>query len=424
MRILLASDFYHPFIGGAERQTQVLGEELARRGHHVQVATMWHEGQAEREAIGGLTVRRLRGLFTQVPWFSADPSRRYHPPAPDPAMVAGLSHHATDFRPDVVHATGWIAYSCAAAFARRHVPFVVSARDYGYTCPIRTLMRRGVECDGPAFGKCLDSARERYGLPKAMAAVGGVLGNRRLLQHSLAGVHAISQYVEMTVRRDLLTGAADERPTQTIVDIALPALLTDDYADADLAPGLPQGPFILFVGALQRHKGIYELLEAYQGLRGAPPLVLIGSAWPDTPAQFPAGVVVLRNLPHRQVMAAWDRCQFGVAPSLWPEPLGNVVFEAMARSKAVVATRTGGLVDLVQDGETGLLTPPGDAAALQAAMQRLLDNPGLRSRLGEAGRLVAARCTPDTVVPQFEAFYQRVLTHHGSARRGSPALVG
>ena len=80
MRILMASDFYPPFIGGAERQVQLLGQELHLRGHTVGVATVWHSGQPQQQDDAGVDVRRIKGLTTRVAWFSKDPLRRFHPP--------------------------------------------------------------------------------------------------------------------------------------------------------------------------------------------------------------------------------------------------------------------------------------------------------------------------------------------------------
>jgi glycosyltransferase involved in cell wall biosynthesis len=79
-----------------------------------------------------------------------------------------------------------------------------------------------------------------------------------------------------------------------------------------------------------------------------------------------------------------------VAPSLWQEPFGLVAVEAMAAGKPVIASRTGGLADIVRDGESGLLVPPGDAPALAAALERLLDDIALRRAMGARARQIAA----------------------------------
>mgnify|MGYP000997476360 CR=1 FL=1 len=98
---------------------------------------------------------------------------------------------------------------------------------------------------------------------------------------------------------------------------------------------------------------------------------------------------------HDQMPALYARAAVCAVPSVWEEPFGLVAVEAMAAGRPVVASRTGGLARIVADGETGLLTPPGDAAALADALARLLDDPALRARLGAAGRARAlAEHTP------------------------------
>jgi glycosyltransferase involved in cell wall biosynthesis len=138
-------------------------------------------------------------------------------------------------------------------------------------------------------------------------------------------------------------------------------------------------------------------------------LVLIGRPCPDTPANLPPGVIVLKAWPREAVMEAWRRCLFGVAPSIWPEPCPTVVMEAMASGRPVVGSRIGGLPDLIVDGETGVLVAPGDPEALRLASARLLGDPALRRRLGEAGGVQARQFMASTVVPRIEALYQHLL---------------
>jgi glycosyltransferase involved in cell wall biosynthesis len=176
---------------------------------------------------------------------------------------------------------------------------------------------------------------------------------------------------------------------------------------------LPARPFLLFVGALREVKGLKPLLAAYAQLRTPPPLVLIGTLEPDTPRTIPPGVVILQDFPHRAVMAAWDRCLFGVLPSLWAEPLGSVVYEGMSRGKAVIGTTPGGHTDMIVHGETGLLVPAGDVAALTQAMQKLIDDPQLREQFGQAGRARSDMFTARVAVPRFEQVY-RLLAAKGA----------
>src|SRR5690349_4027564 len=133
MKVLIVSDHYPPFIGGAHRQTQLLGRELQRRGHDVIVATGWQVGLPERHDDEGVTVYRLKQLRTWLPWGKKTGKQQHQPPYPDPVTAWQLHRLMASWRPDVVHAYGWIAYSCAAALLGKNIPMLLSGRDYGYS---------------------------------------------------------------------------------------------------------------------------------------------------------------------------------------------------------------------------------------------------------------------------------------------------
>jgi glycosyltransferase involved in cell wall biosynthesis len=83
------------------------------------------------------------------------------------------------------------------------------------------------------------------------------------------------------------------------------------------------------------------------------------------------------------------------------EGLPNVVLEAMAHGKTVIATPVGGIPTLIEDGRTGFLVPVGDADALRATLERVLADPDLRKRVGDAARArVSAYCSWDRVTEQ------------------------
>ena len=92
------------------------------------------------------------------------------------------------------------------------------------------------------------------------------------------------------------------------------------------------------------------------------------------------------------------------------EGFGVVCAEAMAHGRPVVASGVGGFLDLVVDGETGLLVPPGDAGALRAALERLLGDADLRRRMGAAARKrIRARFAWEAVTGATIALYERAL---------------
>jgi glycosyltransferase involved in cell wall biosynthesis len=408
MRVLVCSDYYPPFIGGGHRATRALARRLQAAGHVVTVATVSHPCVPRRETDGGVEVRRLPHLRALLRPPRRGRRQEHHAPFPDPLTALALRRLLRETRPAVVYAYGWIAYSAALARLGTRVPLVLGAHDYGFTCPTRTLVRDGAACPGPGLAACLACAPRTYGRPKGWLTALTVLACRPLLRRSARGLHSVSAYVDEVTARDLLRGC--ELPVRR----TLPSFSeeTDDEgspeAIARAVAGLPGRPFILFVGALRRVKGVDVLLDAYARLDDPPPLVLLGTVESDSPASWPDGVVVVEDVPHGAVMQAWGRCLFGVAPSRWPEPLGLVVHEGMSRGRAVIGTRPGGHADLIADGETGLLVPAGDVAALAGAMRTLLARPDLRGRLGAAARVRAAETSADRLLPAYEALLREV----------------
>ena len=135
----------------------------------------------------------------------------------------------------------------------------------------------------------------------------------------------------------------------------------------------------------------------------------------------PAGKVrAVGPQPHDVVLDAFARCTVAVVPSLMHEAFGLVALEAMAAGRPVIASRIGGLPDIVTDDKDGLLFEPGDVEALHAALARVLADSALRSRLGEAASHRAAEFAADLVVPQVEQAYEDVL----EARQGQATPEG
>jgi glycosyltransferase involved in cell wall biosynthesis len=97
-------------------------------------------------------------------------------------------------------------------------------------------------------------------------------------------------------------------------------------------------------------------------------------------------------------------------PSTSPEPFGRTILEAMASGTPVIATAHGGPLDIIEDGETGLLVPPGDPAALAVAIIQMAEEPGWRERMGEAGRAeVVEKYTTDKYVDRVLEVYGEVM---------------
>jgi glycosyltransferase involved in cell wall biosynthesis len=164
------------------------------------------------------------------------------------------------------------------------------------------------------------------------------------------------------------------------------------------APAEP--PEVLYVGRLAPEKNIDTLLEAVGDLN----LVVAG----DGPLRDSVPNA-LGAVPHAEVERLLERASVVVAPCE-TEGFGIAAAEAMAFRRPVVAAAGGALLELVSDGETGLLVPPRDAAALREAVEHLLGDADLRERLGRAARARAReRFGWDGVIERTLDLYQRAL---------------
>ena len=315
----------------------------------------------------------------------------------------GLRQVLDGFQPDIVHAHNWLLYSFLPLKPFYRARLVATLHDYSLRCAKKRLMFEGAPCSGPQLAKCLGCAAEHYGpvIGVPTAAVHWLLG--RPAHMAVDMFLPISQAVA-----DGNELAGGRWPYQVLPDF-LPDYDTEAGMDVDdYLRQLPAGEFLMFAGDLSADKGVEVLLDAYAELGDAPPLVMIGrqSAGKLMPM---ANVVVLNDWPHAAVMAAWRRCLLAVAPSVWAEPFGLVVLEAMAAGRPVIASRTGGIADIVMDDENGLLVPPGDVACLRDGLLRLLASPELRQRLGAAARRRAQNFSASAVVPRLEQIYRSLV---------------
>ena len=160
----------------------------------------------------------------------------------------------------------------------------------------------------------------------------------------------------------------------------------------------PARPAVVFVGRITRQKGLPVLLRAASALDPGAQLVICAGQ-PDTPElaaevtalvehlqETRSGVIWLSGmLAKREVIQLLSHATAFACPSLY-EPLGIVNLEAMACGTAVVASRVGGIPEVIDDGETGLLVPPDDPAALADGLNTLLRDPDRATWMGQRGR--------------------------------------
>jgi glycosyltransferase involved in cell wall biosynthesis len=399
----MLAQFYSPVIGGEERHVQDLSAELLKRGHEVAVATLHTPGTEEFELDHGVRIYRIKGTMRRGRWLYSQAERNHAPPFPDPEVTLALRRIIADEKPQIVHAHNWIYHSFLPLKAWSGAPLVLSVHDYSLACVQKRLMHFGVPCSGPGLARCLGCASNHYGSLKGTVTT----LSHRVSQPAIRA--AVDHFLPVSMATAVRNGLVERNlPFEVIPNFVPDTFDLGSENVGDYVSQLPEDGYLLFVGDLSLDKGVGVLLRAYADLQNPPPLVLVGRRSNDTPTALPNNVFLMNRWPHAAVMEAWRRSSLALVPSLTPETFGIVAIEAMAMGRPVIASDTGGLTDVVIDGETGFLVPPGDAVALTQAMKRLMEDEPLRKRLGQVALRRSQNFRASVVIPRIETIYRKL----------------
>jgi glycosyltransferase involved in cell wall biosynthesis len=393
VRLIELTDLYRPAIGGLERFVALLSEGLASRGHEVHVVTSAVPGAPAVETSAGVTVHRLPLLYQRLaPRLGQDAVRPFHPPAPDPLFRRLLAEVVQEVKPDVIHAHAWSVFSCLARTFPR-TPVMVTAHDYSLVCARKSLVHRsGTSCPGPSWRRCGPCASSMYGPAKGTVLAAASLSSLRLLK-KVAAFTAVSDY--LANRLSPIIGQVAGQPVHTLHSF-VPDGLYESGWQAERPEFLPaEDGYLLYVGQLSRYKGTNVLIDAYRRLPSPPPLVMLGTPHPTSPApeSLPAGVTMRTSVAHRSVIAAMVRAACVVVPSVGPDSLPMTVSEAQNCGVPVIASAVGGIPEQILDGQTGWLVPAADERALADRLAGLLASGDRAQAMGQAGRLHGLRFT-------------------------------
>ena len=366
---------------------QRLAEALIYRGHEIAVVT----GTPHPDHLpGGAAVEFAPTLLSRVPWVFDDGLRQYLPPCPDPVFGRAMRHMAESWKPDIIHAHGWCAFS---SYWPDAPPLVVTLHDHGLRCPKRTLLRGQAECSRGRGLRCVTCGGDQATAKRIPLAATMGWSVPHLAAHTgrfIAVSHSVAE-------RATEIGIPASKFTVIPNFINMGSKVPDDGASP---------PIALYVGPDSHHKGRSVAVEAFSRLPPATArLVLVGGS-------TEVSVDSVSNLGYLRGAALWEqyrRASVALVPSLWPEPCPTVALEAMAFGLPIIGSRIGGIPDLVDDGRSGLLVPPNNPARLAESMHAILTDHELRGRLSRGARARSQKFDTATVVPQIVEVYESLL---------------
>ena len=360
-------------IGGMQTHTDELTRALDRLGVAQTVVTT-RLPTVDRDQPIGMHGRIIR-LGLPVPWFRQLYSW---------SAVGLLPRLAADA--DLIHAhlgEDLAVVPLAFRAARRHdLPLVLT---------VHTSVRHTLAVTGPRSA--------------LLAVVGGALERR--------GAAAAAAVIVLTPRlAELIRADGRAGPIHVVPSGITPAGPVGD-GDEDLLTGIPR-PRVVFLGRLHAQKQVDTLVRAARELPDTQ-VVLVGDGPERARLQrlarrlgVQARVRFLGFVPHERVAGLLRGADALALPSRYEE-LGTALLEGMQAGLPIVASATGGISQVVDDGRTGLLVPPGDPSALAAALRRVLTDPILATRLGNAAQRAAARYDWTDLADRVLAIYDSVL---------------
>lgn len=385
MNILLCHNFYQQ-PGGEDQSFAAEARLLESRGHDVIRYTM------HNDAIDGMgrwdVVRRT---FWNAQAFAElrELIRRHRP-----ALM-----HCTNIFPLISPA----AYDAARA---EGIPVVQSLRNYRLLCPNAFFFREGrvcEDCQKKRFAwpgivhKCYRDSRAATALVAAMAAAQRCRGTWD------RAIDVFFTPSEFARQKFVAAGFPPEK-----------ILVKPNFIDPDPGPGQGKGGYAVFVGRLSPEKGLDVLLDSWQRLDGSLALKIVGDGplrdVVQTAAKANPAIRWLGRQPPAQVLSLVGNAACLVMPSIWYETFGRTIVEAFARGTPVIASHLGAMAELVEDGTTGWLFKPGDAADLAAKVNRLLeraeDLPSMRRAARDQYR---AEFTAEANYRMLISIYERAL---------------
>lgn len=182
-------------------------------------------------------------------------------------------------------------------------------------------------------------------------------------------------------------------------------------------------PVVVFAGKITKYKGVEYLIGAAKKIHGEVVILGDGPELPKLKQKAQAlGLTNVHWVGHlgagvKKLVPYYSRADVFVAPSVWDEPLGLVILEAMACNTPVVVTRKGGIPLAVKEGVNGLFIRPRSSEEIVEKVNKLLDNESMRLKMGQnARRVVEKKFSWETIAHKFELLYMRYGKKNGTLK--------
>jgi glycosyltransferase involved in cell wall biosynthesis len=405
MKILVLSDLYPPYYkGGHEIQCKTIADGLLGKGHEIYVLTSNYgvNGKSAENnifrSLNYLSIDRLNGFAERVKQVKN-------------ALLARHNRFITDtiikkIKPDIVYAGQLTSISIypMKAIQKYNIPIVHHLGNYYFA----ELMEDCV----------LESNPIKRFYRKILFGFGG------LDDFDFKHIITVSKAVKQTYVKK---GFSENNISVIFPRGIMSGLILEEGKKLS---GSDKGQIrLLYIGRIDKSKGIHIAVEAVGSLINSPEkreltLDIIGEGEESYKDELKTlirklkldGIVRFKgHIKYALILKEYQNCDILLVPSIWEEPFGIILLEAMSQGLPVIASRTGGIPEIIEDGTSGLLVPPNDSEKLTEAIIKLIDNPSLYEEISTKGiKEIRAKYTYEHIINQIDDYLTDVLDRSSS----------
>lgn len=400
MRILLVNKF-HYLRGGSEKYYFELAQLLKSKGHTVGFFSMKHEenittGDAEYfvEEIDLNTGSKLKALDVI---YSQENKR---------LMAKALE----EFKPDIVHINNFqrqLSASIIDAIKEKNIPIVMTAHDLNPICPASIMLYNGEVCDDcitKGYSQCIKKKCVKGSTLKSTLGV---------MEKKYYDIHKVFRKIDCIIspsefnKNQLLNGKLKYSEIVTL----------HNFVNESERNEYVLGDYAFYLGRLSKEKGILNLIEAIGDIPDAK--LLIAGDGPErerieayiSEHKLDGRITLLGYQNQDSIHKYITNSRFVVIPSICNENCPYSVLEAMEIGKPIVASRIGGIPELIADGENGCLYKADDINELKEKLMLMLDNDDKVNRFAQKSReLYESYYSPDSYYIELIKIYNKVMS--------------
>ena len=402
MKILLVNKF-HYIRGGSEKYYFELAKLLKKNGHEICFFSTKNEKNivtGDKEYFVEEINLNNKNIFNALKIIYSFKNKKMM----EKALV--------EFKPDLVHINNFqrqLSASIIDVINKKNIPIVFTAHDLQAICPAITMLdNQGKNCEKCTGGKYINCIKKKCNKKSRLKSILGAIEGyyyriRKIYTKKIDVIITPSKFYKQKLIKDGIN-KNKIKVINNFVTINSRELITDN------------NNYILYIGRLSKGKGIYNLINAFLKLnKGELHIAGVGEEYDNikniiTKEKLENKIKLLGYLKEKKIEEEISNCKFVVVPSIWYENCPYSVLEALILGKAIIASKVGGIKELIKDNKNGLLYEPNNIEELKNKMDELYENENKRKQIEkEAKKFAFKKFSEQTYYNKIINIYKSLL---------------